>query len=158
MEIRLSKLFFVSSQPEHPNQYLIFLTDLFLLNIVIIYSTDSVTFYLWRNIPTYPPTYLPTYLLSRSCSTLEGLIFHLDASPKTGGFFLSQHYWAIPEKIQTEVVKTYFLQKIPGIFRFVTLSLEILEKTNLHLRKFHKIVLQTLGIPRPKANTHGKST
>ena len=34
-----------------------FLTDLFLLDIVIICSTDSVTFYLWRNIPTYLPTH-----------------------------------------------------------------------------------------------------
>ena len=32
-----------------------FLTDLFLLDIVIICSTDSVTFYLWQNIPTYLP-------------------------------------------------------------------------------------------------------
>ena len=34
-----------------------FLTDLFLLDIVIICSTDSAIFYLWRNTPTYLPTY-----------------------------------------------------------------------------------------------------
>ena len=53
---------------------------------------------------------------------------------------------------------SYFFQKIPLIFRFVTLSLEILEKTKLHLQKFHKIVLQPLGIPRPKTKSHGNST
>ena len=53
---------------------------------------------------------------------------------------------------------SYFFQKIPGIFRFVTLSLEILEKTKLHLRKFHKVVLEPLGIPRPKSKSHGNST
>ena len=46
---------------------------------------------------------------------------------------------------------SYFFQKIPGIFRFVTLSLEILEKTKLHLRKFHKIVCTTtLGNSKTK--------
>ena len=34
-----------------------FLTDLFLLDIVIICSTDPVIFYLWRNIPTYLPNF-----------------------------------------------------------------------------------------------------
>ena len=62
------------------------------------------------------------------------------------------------KKIQTGVVETYFLQKLPGIFRFVPLSLEVLEKTKLHLRKFHKIVLQLFGIPRLKTRTHGNST
>ena len=38
-----------------------FLTDLFLLDIVIICSTDSAIFYLWRNIPTYLPTYVRPY-------------------------------------------------------------------------------------------------
>ena len=32
------------------------MTDLFLLDIVIIYSTDSVIFYSWRNTPTYLPS------------------------------------------------------------------------------------------------------
>ena len=32
--------------------------NIVIFDIVIIYSTDSVTFYLWRNIPTYLPTYI----------------------------------------------------------------------------------------------------
>ena len=43
---------------------MIFLADLFWLDIVIICSTDSVIFYLWRNTPTYLPTIQegPTYI------------------------------------------------------------------------------------------------
>ena len=54
-------------------------------------------------------------------------------------------------------VETFFFQKTPGVFRFVTLSLEILEKTKL-LRIFYKIVLHSLGISRPKTKIHGSST
>ena len=42
-----------------------------------------------------------------------------------------------------------------GIFHFFTLSLEILDKTKLHL---HKIVLDPLEIPRLKMKTLGNST
>ena len=52
------------------------------------------------------------------------------------------------------MVDKYFFQKVPGIFRFVTLSLKIQEKTKLHLRKLHKVVQQPLGIPRPKTKFH----
>ena len=51
-----------------------------------------------------------------------------------------------------------FLKKIPGIFRFVTFSLEIPDKLKLHPWKFHQIVLHPLEFPRPKAKTHGNST
>ena len=97
-------------------------------------------------------------LPSWSDSTLEALIFHLDPSSKIVGggdsfWVLVAHTLALlgysQKKIQIGVVETYFCQKIPVIFKFVTLSLEILEKAKLHLRKFHKIVLQHLGIPIP---------
>ena len=55
--------------------------------------------------------------------------------------------------MQTGVVETYFSEKIHGIFRFVTLLLEILEKRKLHLWKLSKIALQHLEFqdqkPRP---------
>ena len=98
-------------------------------------------------------------------ATQRPYLLTLDPSPKLGGILfdcqlsilqLTSIIGLIQKEIQTGVVKTYFLQKIPGIFRFATLSLEILEKTKLLLRKFHKIVLQPLGIPRPKSKTHGK--
>ena len=38
-------------------------------------------------------------------------------------------------------VEDFFDKKNPKIFRFVTLPLEIREKTKLHSRKFPKIVL-----------------
>ena len=90
------------------------------------------------------------------------LISHQDPCPKMGGFFwfLVAHTLALlgySRKKFRRAVETYFFQKIPGIFRFATLSLEILEKTKL-LRRFHKIVLQPLGIPRPKTKTHGYFT
>ena len=91
------------------------------------------------------------------------LISHLDPSPKMWGFFLSSScpYFSIFGLFQKKIrrlFETYFFQKIPGIFRFAILSLEILEKAKLHLRKFHKIVLQPLGISRPETKTHGNST
>ena len=48
-----------------------------------------------------------------------------------------------------------FWKKTPGIFRFVTLPLEIPDKMKLHPWKLHKIVLHQLEFPRPKAKTHG---
>ena len=39
--------------------------------------------------------------------------------------------WAIPEKNQTGGLKTYFLEKNPGNFRFFTLPLEIPDKAKL---------------------------
>ena len=41
---------------------------------------------------------------------------------------------------------------------FVTLPLEILEKTKLHLQVFHKVVWNTLEIPRWNTKTDGNST
>ena len=51
-----------------------------------------------------------------------------------------------------------FLKKAPGIFKFVTLPLEICDKVVLHPWKFHKIVLHPLEFPRPKTKTLGNST
>ena len=46
----------------------------------------------------------------------------------------------------------------PGIFRFVTLSLEISGKMKFLPWKFHKIVLHPLEFPRPKTKTYGNFT
>ena len=53
-------------------------------------------------------------------------------------------------------LSTYFLEKSPGIFHFITLPLEIPNKTKLHPWKFHKIMLHPLEITRPKTNTWRK--
>ena len=47
-------------------------------------------------------------------------------------------------------VEDFFDKKNPKIFRFVTLPLEIREKTKLPSWKFPKIVLQCLKIPSRK--------
>ena len=48
-------------------------------------------------------------------------------------------------KIKEEWTKKYFFVKKPGIFRLVTLPLEIRDKSKLHPWKFHKIVTNSLG-------------
>ena len=53
-------------------------------------------------------------------------------------------------------LRTYFFENPPGIF--FTLPLEISDKTRLHAWKFHKIVLDSLEIPRPKTKIPGNST
>ena len=55
-------------------------------------------------------------------------------------------------------LRIYFFEKPPGIFHFVTLPLEITDKTKLTPWIFHKIVLDPLEIPRPKRKTPGNST
>ena len=47
-----------------------------------------------------------------------------------------------------------FLKITPGSFRFVTLPLDILEKTSFHSWKICKIVCHTLEFPRSKTKTH----
>ena len=51
-----------------------------------------------------------------------------------------------------------FLKKTPGIFRFVTLPLEIPDRMMVHPWKFHKLVLHPWEFPRPKTKTDGNST
>ena len=51
-----------------------------------------------------------------------------------------------------------FLKKSPGIFRLVSLPLEIPNKMKLHLWKFHQIVPHTLQFQRSKTKTHGNFT
>ena len=53
---------------------------------------------------------------------------------------------------------TFLTPLTPGIFRFVTLNLEILKKVKLYLWKFWKILWNPLEIPRSKNKTHGNST
>ena len=59
-----------------------------------------------------------------------------------GGFFLSSYFSIIGlfQKKFRRVVESFF-SKNPWIFRFVILSLEILEKTKLHLKNFTKQAL-----------------
>ena len=54
-------------------------------------------------------------------------------------------------------VEDFFDKKNPKIFRFVTLPLEIREKTKLPSWKFPKIVLQCLKIPSRKTKLHKNS-
>ena len=49
-------------------------------------------------------------------------------------------------------------QKNPGIFGFVTLTLEILEKAKLHPWIFHKVAWHPLEISRQKTKADGNST
>ena len=51
-----------------------------------------------------------------------------------------------------------FLKKSPGIFRLVSLVLEIPNKMKLHLWKFHQIVPHPLEFQRSKTKTHGNFT
>ena len=46
-------------------------------------------------------------------------------------------------------VEDILFWKTPGVFYFVTLPLEIPDKTKLHPWKFHKTALDPLEIPRP---------
>ena len=57
------------------------------------------------------------------------------------------------KKIQTWGVEDILFWKPPWNFSFFTLPLEIADKTKLNLWIFHKIVLDPLEIPRPKAKT-----
>ena len=66
--------------------------------------------------------------------------------------------WAIPEKIQTGVLRAYFFEKTPGIVRFVTLPWEIPDKMKFRNWKFHQIISHPSEFPRPKTKTHGNST
>ena len=77
-------------------------------------------------------------------------------------------YWAIPEKEKKNRgkgwggvgggVEDILFRKLPGIFHFFTLPLEIPDRTKLHPWKSHKIVLDPLKIPRPKTKTPVNST
>ena len=60
-----------------------------------------------------------------------------------------------PKKNPHRRMRHNFWKKTSGIFRSVTLPLEIPDKMKVHLWKFQKIVLQSLEFPRPKAKTHG---
>ena len=67
--------------------------------------------------------------------------------------------WAIPEKIRTGGAEDILFWKTPsGIFRFVTLLLEIPDKMKFHPWNFHQIVSHQLRFPRPKTKTYGNST
>ena len=67
-------------------------------------------------------------------------------------FLISRVLWgrAIPEKSKEEGWGHTFLIKTPGIFRFITLPLEIPNKMKLYPWKFHTIVLHPLEFPWPK--------
>ena len=71
---------------------------------------------------------------------------------------ITNDYRLIPEKTKLGDLRIYFSEKTPEIFRFVTLPLEILDKTRLYRWKFHRIVLHPFETPRPKTKTHGNST
>ena len=61
---------------------------------------------------------------------------------------LNLHNSVFQKKSKQKGLRIYFSGKNPGVFRFVTLSLEIPEKASFHQWKFSKIVcffLNTLG-------------
>ena len=64
----------------------------------------------------------------------------------------------LQQKKQTGGLRIYFSENPLGNFRFVTLPLEIPEKTSYHAWKFSKIVWHPLEVPRSKSKTHGNST
>ena len=66
--------------------------------------------------------------------------------------------WAIPEKKHTSMgrgVEDIILWKIPWNYLFA-LKLEIPGKANLQPWKFHKFLLDSLEVSRPKTKTSGK--
>ena len=71
--------------------------------------------------------------------------------------------WAFPEEKQIgwggggEVENIIFWKNSAGSFGFLTLPLEILEKTSFHPCKSCKIVWHPLEIPRSKTKAHGNS-
>ena len=60
------------------------------------------------------------------------------------------------KKIQTEATDIPFFEK--KLCRFVTLSLEIPEKSKLHPWTFHRIVSHHLEILKPETKIPGSST
>ena len=62
------------------------------------------------------------------------------------------------KKSKQGVWRYTFLKKLPGVFRFVTLPLEIPEKISCHPWKFCQIVRHPLEIPSSKTKTHRNST
>ena len=62
------------------------------------------------------------------------------------------------KKIQTEAKDIPFFGKNSVVSRFVTLSLEIPEKSKLHPWTFHKIVSHHLEILKPETKIPGSST
>ena len=65
--------------------------------------------------------------------------------------------WVILEENPNRIWGHTILKNFSEYLGFVTLSLNILEKTKLHLWRFRKIVLHSLKFPRPKNKTHGNS-
>ena len=50
---------------------------------------------------------------------------------------MKNDYWTVPEKVPAGGLRTYFFgKKNPVIFMFITLPLEILDKTKLYSCKF----------------------
>ena len=81
-----------------------------------------------------------------------------DNDRNTKHLILTYGQWDIPEKIQTGRFEDILFWNSPGVFRFVTLPLEIPEKTIFHPWKFCKIVWHPLETPKSKIKTHLKST
>ena len=92
--------------------------------------------------------------LNHTDLSVFSLRFRLSAVCEYLNHKIANDFWAIPEKKPKQGgLRTYFLEKNSKIFRFVTLHLEILDKTKLYPCKFREIVLHPLEIPRPKMKT-----
>ena len=68
------------------------------------------------------------------------------------------HSGLFQKKIQTGGLRIHFFENRPGIFHFFTIPLEIPDKRKFNPWIIHKIVLDSLEIPRPKTTTPGNST
>ena len=62
---------------------------------------------------------------------------------------IADHWLGYSRKENSRGLRTYFFEEPLEFFNFFTLPLEIPDKTKLHPWKFHKIALDSLGIPRP---------
>ena len=58
-----------------------------------------------------------------------------------------------PKREEGWGLRTYFFENTPGIFWFLTLPLDIPDKTKLHPWKLHKVVIHPLEILRPEAKS-----
>ena len=64
--------------------------------------------------------------------------------------YLPSHILGYSRKKNRGELRIYFSENASGNFRFVTLSLEVLEKTSFHTTRFCKIVWHLLDIQKPR--------
>ena len=92
------------------------------------------------------------------CSNLCYSFWHNRESAQSALFLLSMGYsWKYTYITNKGGWEYTSLKKPPGIFRFVTLTIEISNKKGVHPWKFCKILWHLLEVSRSKTKTHGNS-